>query len=316
VAMYAGAFETKVAVDCFAKAKVPFFQIGNNYSPACATYQKYAGYLYSPPNIASCRFASFIDIWNKAGLFAKGAKVGILVQDDGSGSNQFLANKIYGPKLKKLKVPYETFVYPGSTSSANFAQTNAVLGNAVLKFKADGVNVVLFTPGGGQGIAAFTIQANTQGFLPTYGLTTADSFGNAARIAPNATMKGAIGISWSFGDLPISVQQSLPANSAVEKCAKSATPNPAILTGSSTLCDYLNILQQAFAGAADFSPKTLGKGIAGLGTSFVSSVTYSGKTRFGPKIYTGAYVARVLKYDPTTDAFIFDTKNKQPQLIP
>jgi hypothetical protein len=112
------------------------------------------------------------------------------------------------------------------------------------------------------------------------------------------------------------VQQALPANSAITECAKWTPPNPAALTGSSSYCDYLNILTTAFDGAANFSPATLQKGIQGLGTSFVSSVTYDGKTRFGPKTYTGAVVAHVMTYDVATDSFVFKAGDKKAHLIP
>ena len=83
----------KVAVDCFAKAKTPFFS-GSNYSPTC-DYQM-RGLSHNPSGIATCRFGPFIDIWNDAGLFPKDANVGILVQTDGSGSNETLADKVWG----------------------------------------------------------------------------------------------------------------------------------------------------------------------------------------------------------------------------
>ncbi|HEX5588308.1 MAG TPA: hypothetical protein VFZ17_13430 [Acidimicrobiia bacterium] len=315
VAMFGTAFETKVAVDCFAKAKTPLFQIGTNYAPTCADYQKYAGYLYNPSGIATCRFGAFIDIWKDAGLFPKDAKVGILVQTDGSGANEALANKVWGPRLKKLKIPYETFEYTGSTSAAAFSEVNAALANAVLKFKADGVNVVLLTPGGGQGIAAFTGQANTQGYFPVYGIDSADGFGNAVGIAPNATMKGAVGISYAILDLPLTAQQALPANSAITECATWTTPSTTTLTGASPFCDYINILHAALGDAKDTTPASLKKGIEGLGTSFVSSLTYDGKTKFGKNRYTGGIVARVLQYDTATDTFVF-MPDQKPRIIP
>jgi hypothetical protein len=315
VAMFAAAFETKVAVDCFAKAKTPFFYSGTNYSASCADYQQYAGYLYNPSGIAPCRFGSFIDIWDDVGLFPADANVGILVQTDGSGSNEFLADKVWAPKLKKLKIPYQTFKYTGAVSVASFAQVNAELSNALLKFKSDGVNVVLFTPGGGQGVAAFPGQANAQSFFPAYGLDSADGLLNATGIAPNATMEGAIGISWAILDIPLTAQQALPPNPAITECAEWATPSTTILTGASSYCDFLNIMQATLGDAKNTSPATLKKAIEGLGTSFLSSLTYDGKTKFGKNKYTGGTVAHVLQYDPATDSFVA-MPGEKPRIIP
>jgi hypothetical protein len=304
VAVYASAFETKVAVDCFAKAKTPLFQIGTNYPLTCQDMKQHAGYLYAPVNIATCRFGSFIGIWNKAGLFTKDAKVGILAMDDGSGQGQTLADDLWTPALKKLKIPAETFTYPGATSSAGFAATGAALANGLLKFKADGVNVVLFTPAGAQGVASFMPQAAAQDYFPSYGLDTADSLQIAQTIGA-AAIKKAIAISWGIADMPLTVQNTLPENPAITKCATWSQPNPAVQTvkGSSTYCDFLNLLQAGFASATKTDPASLRKGVAALGTTFASSVTYGGATKFGPTRFDGAYQVRLLEFDPGTKSF-------------
>lgn len=304
VAVYATAFETKVAVDCYAKAKTPMFQIGTNYPPTCQDMKKYAGYVYAPANITTCRFGAFIRIWKKAGLFPKDAKVGVLAMDDGSGQGKTLADDIWTPALKKIGIPAETFTYPGATSSAGFAATGAALANGVLKFKTDGVNVVLFTPSGSQGVASFMPQAAAQGYFPSYGLDTADGLQIAQTLGAGA-MKKAIAISWGIADMPLTVQNTLPANPAITKCATWSQPNPAVATlkGSSTYCDFLNILQAGFKSATKTNPASLRKGIAALGTTFDSSVTYGGATKFGPTRFDGAYKVRLLEFDPSTKSF-------------
>ena len=317
IAVYATAFETKVAVDCFAKAKTPLFQIGLNYPLTCQDLKKYAGYAYAPANIATCRYGAFIGVWNKAGLFPKDAKVGILAMDDGSGQGQTLANDIWTPALKKLKIPAETFTYPGSTSAAGFAATGAALANGLLKFKSDGVNVVLFTPAGAQGVAAFMPQAAAQGYFPSYGLDSADSLQIAQTLGGAAIKKG-IAISWAIADLPLTVQNELPENPAITKCAEWSQPNPAVQTlkGSSTYCDFLNILQAGFGSAAKTDPASLRKGIAALGTTFDSSVTYAGATKFGPTRFDGGYQARLLEFDPSTKSFTPMKGNTKTITIP
>jgi hypothetical protein len=296
-AVYAAAYETKVAVDCFAKAKVPMFQIGTNYPPSCADAQKYAGYIYTPSSIFTCRFSSFIKLWNDNGLFPKDAKVGILVKDDGSGQGDFLADKVWTPELKKLKIPVTTFNYTGAINGATFADVNASLGAAILQFKSDGVNVILFTPAGAQGPAAFMPQAKTQEYFPNYGITTADGFGIAAALGGDSVKTG-IGISWSIADLPLTEQQALPANTAAEDCAAWTAPSTTTIPGASSFCDYVHILNQAMEGATKVDAATLKKGIAALGTTFVSSVTYDGATKFTKNRYDGAAKAMVLEFDP------------------
>jgi ABC-type branched-subunit amino acid transport system substrate-binding protein len=303
LAVFATAYETRVAVDCFAKAKTPFFTAGANYPPTCADYKEHAGYVYSVASVATCRFDSFIGMWNTAGLFPKDAKVGILAMDDGSGQGKQLAEKVWTPALKHLKMPVETFTYTGAINSATFADVNAALANAVLKFKADGVNVVLFTPAGAQGVAAFMPQAETQGYFPNYGLTSADGLQIASTLGGTA-IKKAIAISWTIADLPLAAQQALPANPTIEACASWSTPSTTALTGSTPYCDFLGILGAGLRGATKADAKALQKGIEGLGTTFVSSMTYEGATKLARHRSDGATRAMMLEFDPATKSFV------------
>jgi hypothetical protein len=303
LAVFATAYETRVAVDCFAKAKTPFFTTGVNYPPKCADYRQHAGYVYSVAAVATCRFDSFIGMWNTAGLFPKDAKVGILAMEDGSGQGERLAEKVWTPGLKRLKVPVETFTYTGATNAAAFADVNAALANAVLKFKADGVNVVLFTPSGGQGAAAFLPQAETQGFFPNYGFTSADGLQVASTLGGTA-IKKAIAVSWAIADLPLTAQQGLPANPAIESCASWSTPSTIGLTGSTPYCDFLGLLGAGLQGSTKANAKTLKKGIDGLGTDFLSSMTYEGATKFARHRYDGATGAMMLEFDPASKSFV------------
>ena len=62
-------------------------------------------------------------------------------------------------------------------------------------------------------------------------------------------------------------------------------------------------LQAGFASATKTDPASLRKGIAALGTTFDSSVTYGGATKFGPTRFDGAYQVRLLEFDPSTKSF-------------
>jgi hypothetical protein len=315
IAVFSGAYETKVAIDCYAKAKVPFFASGGKYVPSCDDLKKYAGYLYYPLGVGSCRFNSLITMWDKGGLFPKDAKVGILAADDGTGQGQYVADKVYGPALKKLKIPYETFSYHLSTSVADFANTNSTLAPAVLKFKADGVNVVIFTPAGGAGSAAFLPQALNQGYFPAYGLHTPDNLPVAAALGANAIKEG-VGISWWSGDLPLTTQQTLPANPAVPECATWTVPNQVYVNGVSPYCDFLNLLSAGFKGATNTKPTTLAKGLDALGTTFDSSVTYGGATKYGKNAYGGIAVAQTLQFDPNLKQWTLTSPQQKPVALP
>jgi hypothetical protein len=299
----AGAYENHVAVDCYAKAKLPFFSSGAEYQPDCNDLKNDAPYLYYVNGVAACRFGSLVGLWNKAGLFSKDAKVGILARDDGTGQHTEVVNKVYGPALKKLKIPYESFTYHGSSSAADFSNTTATMSSAILKFKTDGVNTIIFTPGGAQGPAGFIPLATSQNYFPAYGLNTTDALALAGAIGA-AGMKKAIGVSWQLTDLPLQVQQTLPANPAITACAKWSQPSPTTLTGVSTYCDFLTLLEASLGKAKDVKPATLRKGIDALATKFKASATYNGATKFGAKVNGGNIsMAQMIQFNPTSKAW-------------
>ena len=191
----------------------------------------------------------------------------------------------------------------------DFANTNASMANAILKFKADGVNVVLMTPAGPAAPAAFMPQAVNQDFFPAYGLTTADGLGVSASLGGSA-IKQAVGVSWSTLDLPLAEQQALPANSAVTECATWSAPSTQSVSGTSPYCDFINVLQAGFANAKKADPASLEKGIYALGNTFVSSMHYDGATQLGPKAYGGAVQAQMLTFDPATKTWVLKAGQK------
>ena len=298
-----GGLENQVGLDCYVKAKLPFFATGQLYQPTCDDLTKGAPYIYYPNGVASCRFASLVGLWNKAGLFSKDAKVGILAMDDGTGQGDYVANKIYAPALKKLKLPYEIVSYHGASSGEDFANTGATMSSAILKFKADGINTVIFTPGGPQGPAGFIPLATSQQFFPAYGLNTSDSLGLAAAVGATGIKKG-IAVSWQITDLPLQLQQSLPANSAITECATWTQPSQTTLTGVNAYCDFLHLLQESVGKAKDLEPATIRKGIDALGTTFKASTTYGGATKYGAKVNGGNIaMAQMLQFNATTKAW-------------
>jgi hypothetical protein len=320
IAVFTNAYETKNLIDCLGKAKVPVFAFAGLYPPTCADYKTYAGYLYNPIGVASCRFAAFPGIWKKAGLFPPNPKVGILALDDGSGEGAYIANKVYTPALTKLKIPSETFSYPTAVSAETAAKTSAALSSAVLRFKTDGVNVVIMTPSAAQGPAFFIPQAQAQNFFPNYGFTTSDALMAIAQIpAAAAGVKKGISISWSIADLPLSTliaAKQLPPNPAITRCAKWADPGMLTQAVFYSYCDFINVLAAAFKGATKTDAATLRKGIEALGTSFDSSTTFGGATKFGKGRYDAVSAAQLLQFNPTTKAFEYLKPNQKPTPIP
>jgi hypothetical protein len=289
---------------CYADAGTPVFRASDDGPFACARDRGDAGYLYAPAGVATCRFGSFVGIWDRAGLFPDGALVGIVIVDDDTGYNRALADGVWARELRARNIPFETMAVPDARSAAEFSGARTVVADGLARFVADGVDVVLFTPSGGLAVAAFMPAAAARGYFPAYGLTSADGLRVASTVGA-AAIKRALAISWRADDLPLPDQQRLPANPAIEQCVQWATPSETTVASASAYCDFLNILPQALAGSDTVSRATLRAGIEKLGTTFVSSLTYGGETRFGANRHDGAYRAQVLEFDPATSTFRF-----------
>jgi hypothetical protein len=249
-----------------------------------------------------CRFGPFVGVWDRAGLFPDGAKVGIVVVDDGSGANQTLADERWGPALRRRNIPYQTMVVPAASSAGGFSDALTTISAGLATFVADGVNVVLFTPSGGLAPAGFLPTAASRGYFPAYGFTSADDPPRIGTIGA-AGVRNALAISWRSSDLSPADQQGLPPNAAVARCAEWAAPSETTIAGASTYCDFVNILLQTLGRADRANAATLRKRIAALGTTFVSSLTYGGATKLGPRRHDGGDMAHVLEFDAQNKTF-------------
>jgi hypothetical protein len=314
VAVLAQGYETALAADCFAKAKIPSFWVDSVviYKPSCATSPR--DNFYGVASVFACRYASFIKLWNNAGLFPPKAKVGILQYEsvDGTKQNEALVKDQWGPQLKKLGMTYETFSISRPPTSSGYGDVGTQMNAAILKFKADGVNAVLFTPPGATMVTTFLPAALAQGYSPSLGLTTNETPGSTVAVAPAAISKAVV-ISWQPADQPVSAQQALPANPAIPSCAAWSPVNrgaSGAQTGASNVCDFYNAVAAGFKNATKLDAATFRKGVVALGTSFDSTMTYGGATKFSNNVLDGGIKAQVLTWDASTKSFV-PTSKKQ-----
>jgi ABC-type branched-subunit amino acid transport system substrate-binding protein len=302
LAVFSVADRSASADRCYADARTPVFTAGNAAASTCADATGAFTYLYAPAGVATCRFGPLIGIWDRAGLFPDDAKVGIVAVDDASGQNRALADELWARELRARGVPFETMIAPPSSSPAGFSESVAAVSDGLAGFMADGVNVVVFAPSGGEAIAAFMPAAAARNYFPAYGLTSADGIPLASTVG-SAAIRNALAISWLSTDLTLGDQQALPANASVAQCARWATPSETAVAGASPYCDFLNILRRTMARAKRANAAALRKGVEALGTTFVSSLTYDGATKFRGDRHDGAYRAHMLTFDTATSTF-------------
>lgn len=307
---FSNALETNVLVECLAQNDVVSFYGGAEYAPTQRDFDRYRGHLYQPWAINTDRWASFIDIWNDAGFFGVGARVGILIADDGTGNGQRLAYDVWQPRLEQLGIEVaSTFEYSWIRSYATVADASTALSAAVLKFKADGVTHVLPTPDGSAMSIFMTSQAESQDYRPAYGTTTAS--GGPPLTSPDGQTHNWMTIAWDDAILLQSPTQGPPTdgnppNAAQAACdAVAATVVPGY-NAARRWCDTLYFLRDALRGATEITSAALLAGAEALGSGYQVAAGFGGSS-FGPGRYDGAAQVRAARYDPDAGSFHYVT---------
>jgi ABC-type branched-subunit amino acid transport system substrate-binding protein len=244
-----------------------------------------------------------ISILNQAGYFDKGSKVGVIVADNGTGANQRLFNDLWKPELVALHIPVSSFTYTQINSFEQAGGTVSQFSSAVLQFKGAGVNHVVFTPDGGDGLIFFTAAAESQGYRPRYALTTGSTPAGMSDAA-GGQGTGALAVSWQVSDLlnlnaPPSSFPAVPPNAARTACIQTygryADAHGAPVASFYAWCDALSVLRTALAHTAP-SVDGLLSGIQALATSFDPANGWA-PAHFGPGHYDGGSAVRVLRWD-------------------
>ena len=298
-----GVLENNVLIECLAQHHVPVLWNGIKYTPSAADYSKHRGFLYQVAGLTIDRLRPAIPALARAGYFERGSKVGILVADDGTGNNERLVRDLWKPELAALHIPVSQFSYKGIDGFQQAGGTSSQFASAVLQFKNAGVNHVLFTPDGGDGLIFFTAAAEGQGFRPRYALTTGSTPAGMSN-APAEQAKGAMAVSWQVNDLlnlnaPPSAFPAVPPNSSRTQCqrlyAPFASAHGAPVASFYPWCDALALLQTVKK-ANTVSAAALLSGVESLGTTFDPANAWA-PARFGPGHYDGASAVRVLLWD-------------------
>ena len=198
--------ENETLISCLASKKtVVLYGGGLQYRPMPSDFSKYA------PVPLPAGLCQPVQVWvdvptmlAQNGYFGANpakAKVGILLADDGSGSNQHLVNALWKPALAKLGITNPVvFTYFQCHSVSDCATTTNDFSSAVLKFRQAGVDHVLFTPDGGDAVFFFFQVAHSQKYYPRYGMTT-DSGPSLFNFEPKDEQGNAMAVSYLSYDL-------------------------------------------------------------------------------------------------------------------
>jgi len=281
---------------CFAQHSTPL--IAQNFWPYDQSeYTKFGGLLYQPAAAVPERFtASYID-----GLVAQhffdGAKVGLI------GFDQAVFRRMEATMTQRLAqhgIPVadqELTLTPGSV--ADFGAMGAQMGNAMLSFRAKGVDHVLFAEYAGELPFFFTSAANGQNYFPKYAFDTLDRAETQEALDKPATLKGSMAVGWSPVEDMSYKNDHRGGNAALclqilhQGGINGFAPGGFRLYGD-IACNSVFFLKAALDRAASLTPAGLAAAVVQLGTSYDS--TYSWATSFGSGRHDGASIMRASKW--------------------
>lgn len=258
-----------------------------------------ADFVYMPSRMSADRWAALtVDGLAAQGFFAEG-RLG-LIRFDTAPLNRAVDGTMK-PRLAQLGVEV---VADEAVSAANglqeFGATGGEIGNAILRLRQAGVDHVIPVDDHGILMYLLTPQADSQGYRPRYGLSTNNQPYVLEENAPDAQMVGAVGVGWAPSDDMSFVNDEFTSPRAalcgeiLHSAGVRAFPSRYAWSNALNYCDSLLFYAAALDHAPSLTPAGLREGVAALGTSYQSAVTFA--TAFDRDRHDGAAGARYFSY--------------------
>lgn len=205
--------------------------------------------------------------------FFDGATVGLLRFDAPVFAR--MMDKVVNPVLKDLGVTYTEAVISSPGGLSDFGSAGAQMGNAVLRFRAAGVDHVIMIENAGIMPFFFLKEAESQGFRPTYGFSTIDiPQTQASQGSPNQ-LRNAVAIGWA-PPIDVNRDDNPNQNANFQLCEKILTDGGVTnMAGfyAQSRCDAVFVLREALERATELTAKGLREAMAGLGSKHQSPFT-------------------------------------------
>jgi len=265
---------------CLAQAGVPLFN-GSDAAMDNQAAQSLSPYLYSlvapswnllaPALILSLKAQGYFGGWNSAlgrPDPTKPVKVGVLTDDTSVG----------GQVSAIITKALTAAGYPGAVAF-QYAPPGSDIFPAILYFAGHGVTHIISDD---IELSAFQLDAQTQDYVPRYGITTYnDPYANLQKVAPAAQNTGDVGIGWAPTYDVSASNDPGPVSSAETSCA--ALETAAGVQNSDRLadafgyvvCDGIRLVADAAGSGGGFSPLDLYRGSVEIGAGFHSAFTFS-----------------------------------------
>jgi ABC-type branched-subunit amino acid transport system substrate-binding protein len=293
-ALIAGS-HTEELVSCLSKKGVYVLAPGGASFDDQVLMQRYPDYALAGALQLNRMARVYVDGLVRQGFLTKSSTIGLLTYD----SPEFVraTDQSLKPALASygLKVTKQAAVAPLTTLGAAGGGA-ASMGSAVLSFRSAGVDRVLFFASSGLAFI-FMTAAESQGYRPKYGVSSADPPEPLAGTAPAAQLAGTVGVGWVPA---FDVPDSKPGPAAARCVAATKKVTGTAAASAYGICDQVFLFAGAARAGGVLSAAGVRAGLQSLGTvdmTFVPRATYGGGVR------DGIDRARSLAYDQPCGCF-------------
>jgi ABC-type branched-subunit amino acid transport system substrate-binding protein len=258
---------------CATKAHVPLI-VGNLFPVTDPEYARAPTMVSTMIPSDNRLLPAWVDRLDEAGYFsAAPVKIGVLYLD--SPDQRYSFDRILKPALARHgQAVTESVALP-----LDVAQAVAAEPNAVLRFKASGVNRVMFMDTGGMALT-FMPQAESQGYRPRYAMHSYSSPALVQGAAAKQQLAGALAVGW-LPSVDVAAAQrprpNAPAAICISMMQKAGQDISSDSARSSALnyCDRTFLLQAAADVAPSFTPAGFMAGFTRLRSSYESAVGFA-----------------------------------------
>lgn len=271
-----------------------------------AMFDDFPSHFFMPGRMSATRWgAAVVDGLAAQGYF-DGATVGVLRYD--TAEFERLMAEVVRPRFAAHGVTIRDEVaITDATSTAVLGNIGAELANAVLRFRADGVDHVMFVEGGGILPFLFFPEAENQGYRPVYGLHSANLPQFHEPDQPEQ-LRRSMGVGWMPAE-DVNFEHDPGDVARTDECVailSAAGFEFADRIGFSVAlgyCDLLLFLDSVLETTSDWTSDGFRTAVEALGASHRSAHTFA--TWFGPGRHDGPAVVRGFSWVDDCSCFTY-----------
>lgn len=278
--------------DCLRKRGTVFINSGTYYTQQIN--DRNDGFFYAPGSFVVDRlYLRLVEELAGNGFLTKTSRIGLITFD--RPETRFLADLVVKPALERrgLTVVETAYMTPNDTGAAES-------GAFVLRFnqqKIDRVIPIIANP------VFFMQQAESQGYKPKYGLTSAAGPASLLQGTVPAQLAGSVGIGYQVYNDVDTAHRPKDVNTATRRCfavmekAGQQTSSGIAQAVQTQMCDGLFFLEYALRDTTTLTPATLRQRSRAVGRSYVTPATFAADFSSGRTDGAAAYRAFAFKDD-------------------